>query len=256
MRDSPISEVDLRDCLSEYSRKEVDFYRFPGNYGDSVIWHGTMELLTSLDIQVRYVEINSLQNSNILLIDGGGNLVDYYTDVKQFLLMKPDVYSQIVILPHSIMGEAQANVLNSVSSNLTVFCRERVSAEFLRAKLTKAKVYLWHDCAFYNRFIPVPAGSGELNAFRSDRESVLETKPTNSVDLSADGYARKPLQELIALIQGYQQVNSDRLHIAILSTLLGKTVKLFPNSYYKNKAVFEYSLKTFPNISFIEKHTV
>lgn len=256
MRDSLISELDLRECLCKYSGKEVDFYRFPGNYGDSVIWHGTMELLTALDIKVRYVETDSRQNNNVLLIDGGGNLVDYYSDVKQFLIMKPDAYSEIVILPHSIMGEAQAIVLNSVSSNLTIFCRERVSAEFLHAKLTKAKVHLWHDCAFYNHFTPVPAGSGELNAFRTDRESVLETKPSSSVDLSANGYAKKPLQELVASIQGYQHVNSDRLHIAILSTLLGKTVKLFPNAYYKNKAVFEYSLKRFPNIAFIERHTV
>ncbi len=41
-----------------------------------------------------------------------------------------------------------------------------------------------------------------------------------------------------------------KIHIA--ATLLGEKVKLFPNSYYKNKAVFEYSLKRFSNVDFVE----
>jgi len=251
-----MTEMDLKEYLAEFSGNEVDFYRFPGNYGDSVIWHGTMQLLETLDIQVRYVEMGSPKYHNVLFIDGGGNFVDYYSDVKQFLLTKPDVYGQIVILPHTIMGEAQAKVLNAVSSDLTVFCREPVSAKFLDDKLTKAKVYLWHDCAFYNQFNPMPEGKGELNAFRSDIESVREPKPAANMDLSANGFAKKPLEELIAAIQGYKQVNTDRLHLAILSTLLGKKVMLFPNSYYKNKAVFEHSLKNLPNIIFVERHTL
>ena len=59
-------------------------------------------------------------------------------------------------------------------------------------------------------------------------------------------------EELIGALQKYEQVNTDRLHIAIAATLLGKKVKLFPNSYYKNRAVFEYSLKRFSNVSFVE----
>ena len=191
----------------------------------------------------------------MLFIDGGGNFVDYYSDVRDFLIKKPALYSEIVILPHTIFGEKQIEVLNNLSSKLTVFCREKVSAEFLEDKLTYGKVYLWHDCAFYNEFsqIPVPAGDGALNAFRSDDESILNTLPESNNDLSYNGYATKPLDELIGVLQKYAQVNTDRLHIAIGSTLLGKQVKLFPNLYYKNKAVFDYSLKKFPNISFVEK---
>ena len=248
-----MKKFDLKKYLSKYKNTSVDFFRFPGNYGDSLIWHGTKKLLSSLNISERYIDNSSPKYNDVLFIDGGGNLVDYYSDVRDFLIKKPALYSEIVILPHTIFGEKQIEVLNNILSSLTIFCREKVSAKFLEDKLTHGKVYLWHDCAFYNEFPQIPAGSGVLNAFRSDIESVLNTQPESNNDISYNGYATKPLEALIGVLQKYARVNTDRLHIAIGSTLLGKQVKLFPNLYYKNKAVFDYSLKKFPNISFIEK---
>lgn len=248
-----MEEFDLKKYLDKYKNTSVDFFRFPGNYGDSLIWHGTKVLLSSLNILEHYVDISSPKNNDVLFIDGGGNFVDYYSDVKNFLIKKPALYREIVILPHTIFGEKQIEVLNNISSSLTIFCREKVSAKFLEDRLTHGEVYLWHDCAFYNKFSQIPAGNGVLNAFRLDVESILNTRLESNDDLSYNGYATKPLDEFIEVLQKYAQVNTDRLHIAIGSTLLGKQVKLFPNSYYKNKAVFDYSLKKFPNISFAEK---
>ena len=248
-----MKELDLKRFLSKYRNTNVDFYRFPGNYGDSLICHGTKILLSSLDISERYVEIDSPKYNEVLFIDGGGNFVDYYSDVRDFLTKKSDLYKEIVILPHTIFGKKQVEILNAISSKLTVFCRDMVSAKFLENKLTHGKVYLWHDCAFYNDFTKVPTGKGILNAFRSDKESVLNKLPIANHDLSYNGYAKKPLKDLISKLKKYKQINTDRLHIAICATLLGKHVKLFPNSYYKNKAVFDYSLKRYPNINFIKK---
>jgi len=248
-----MKEFDLREYLGKYKDTRIDFFRFPGNYGDSLIWHGTKRLLLSLNISECCVDISSPKYNDVLFIDGGGNLVDYYSDVRDFLIKKPTLYSEIVILPHTIFGEKQIEILNNLSSKLTVFCREKISAKFLGDKLTHGKVYLWHDCAFYNEFSQILVGNGVLNAFRSDNESILNALPESNNDLSHNGYATKPLDELIGILQKYAQVNTDRLHIAIGSALLGKQVKLFPNSYYKNKAVFDYSLGKFPNIDFIEK---
>jgi len=247
-----MEELDLKKYLSKYKNSAVDFFRFPGNYGDSLIWHGTKILLMSLNIKENYVEIDSLQHNDILLIDGGGNFVDYYSDVRDFLIKKPNLYEEIIILPHTIFGEKQIEVLNNVSSKLTVFCREKVSAKFVEESLIRGDVYLWHDCALYNKFPNDPSGDGVLNAFRSDKESVLSTTPESNKDISYNGYATKPLDNFINTLKKYEQVNTDRLHVAIGAMLLGKQIKLFPNSYYKNEAVFDYSLKKFPNINFVE----
>jgi exopolysaccharide biosynthesis predicted pyruvyltransferase EpsI len=247
-----MKELDLKKFLSKYKGTTVDFYRFSGNYGDSLIWHGTKKLLSSLNISMKYVDITSPKHNDILFIDGGGNFIDYYSDVGDFLTRKPNLYREIVILPHTIFGKRQVEVLKDISSKLTVFCREKISAKFLENKLTHGKVYLWHDCAFYNTFPKVAVGKGILNAFRLDKESILKKLPKANRDLSYNGYAKKPLKDFINKLKKYEQINTDRLHVAICATLLGKHVKLFPNSYYKNKAVFEYSLKRFSNVSFVE----
>lgn len=245
-----MEEVDLKQFLEKYRGAKVDFYRFPGNYGDSLIWHGTKILLNELSITENYVEIEPPKINNVLFIDGGGNFVDYYSDVRNFLIKKHDLYKEIVILPHTIFGDKQIDTLNNLSGNITVFCREKVSFNFVRQNFLKGNVYLWHDCAFYNNFSKSPDGKGVLNAFRKDKELILNSVPNVNNDLSYNGYATKPLDELIDSLKQYEEINTDRLHIAICATLLGKRVNLFPNSYYKNEAVFDYSLRNFPNISF------
>lgn len=245
-------QLDLREYLDDYRNRKVDFFRFPGNYGDSLIWHGTKALLSSLGIVAQNVDISSPKYHSILIIDGGGNLVDYYSDVRDFLRKKSGLYDEIIILPHTIFGEKQIETLNTISSKLTVFCREKVSARLLEEKLTHAQIYLWHDCAFYNKFSKTYTGVGVFDSFRQDRESVLRVLPATNNDISSKGYATKPLKEFIETLQRYEQINTDRLHVAIGATLLGKRVRLYPNSYYKNKAVFDYSLKRFNNVRFVD----
>jgi len=247
-----MEEVDLKKFLEKYRNTEVDFYRFPGNYGDSLIWHGTKILLNKLNISENYVEIDTPKSSDILFIDGGGNFVDYYSDVREFLNKKYDLYREIVILPHTIFGDKQIDILNNLSGDVTVFCREKISFDFIKQHLLRGNVYLWHDCAFYNDFQKSQDGKGVLNAFRKDKESILGSIPNINEDISYNGYATKPLDEFINYLEQYEEINTDRLHVAICATLLGKKVNLFPNLYYKNKAVFDYSLRRFPNVSFKE----
>lgn len=247
-----MKELNPLDYLKIYQNQSVDFYRFPGNYGDSLIWHGTKILLSSLNISEDYVDLESPQNRQTLFIDGGGNFIDYYNDVHDFLTEKAHLYENIVILPHTIFGKRQIDVLNNIRGKVTVFCRERVSASFVNESLTHGELYLWHDCAFYNSFDPNPKGEGILQAFRTDMESAHEELPNSNIDVSYNGYAKKPLDKLLGTLEKYKQVDTDRLHVALGAALLGKEVRLFPNSYYKNKAVFDYSLARFPKVSFID----
>lgn len=245
-----MKEVDLKLFLKKYERSCVDFFRFGGNYGDSVIWHGTMNLLSELNISIADVDIVSEKKNDILLIDGGGNLVDYYDDVRSFLFKKHDLYKEIVLLPHTIFGDKQIEVLSKLGNNTTIFCRERESANFVNSIAKNCEVFLWHDCAFYNNFKMAEKGTGTLNAFRSDIESIRKHLPESNIDISYNGYATKPLNDFLTTIGNFEQVNTDRLHVAITAVLLGKKVTFFPNSYFKNEAVFNYSLSRFSNIKF------
>lgn len=246
-----MKELDLNEYLGTYRHGKVDFYRFPGNYGDSLIWHGTMKLLEGLDIAVNYVDEKSVNLRPTLFIDGGGNLVDYYHNVRNFLERMKDRYQKVIILPHTVYGEKQKELLRNLKNNIAIFCRERMSYEFVSKCAGNCGVYLWHDMAFYNKIDKKESGAGVLNAFRNDVESIKINIPADNIDISQNGYAKKPLDQLLHTISPYSVVNTDRLHVAIAATLLGKEVNLFANSYYKNKAVYEYSLKKYPNIKFI-----
>ena len=42
------------------------------------------------------------------------------------------------------------------------------------------------------------------------------------------------------------------LHLAIAGALLGKPVECYPNSYFKNEAVYHFSMKDrFPNVQWM-----
>ncbi len=247
-----IEELDLRSFLKDLAHSRVDFYRFPGNYGDSLIFHGTKTLLDELSIEIDFVEINSDKINEVLLIDGGGNFVDEYSDVRDFLIKKHQIYKKIVILPHTIYGKKQAELLPLLGSNVTLFCREVFSYEFVRKNITLATCYLWHDCAFYNDLRNYgKVGEGVLNAFRIDVESGTKVLPEDNVDISYDGWCMKPLDGFLKKIAGYEEIRTDRLHVAIASAILNKRVIFFANSYYKNLAVYEYSLKKYSEVVFV-----
>ena len=55
---------------------------------------------------------------------------------------------------------------------------------------------------------------------------------------------------LLRAIDQFASVRTDRLHVAIAAAMLGKTVELYDNSYYKNRAVFDFSLSSLLNVRF------
>ena len=139
-----------------------------------------------------------------------------------------------------------------MDSNATIFCREKITYEFVKKNAKKAEYYLWSDCAFYNDLINyLEVGEGILNSFRVDVESSKKELPADNEDISYDGWCMKPLKDFLGKIQKYEEIRTDRLHVAIASAMLGKRVLFYSNSYYKNKAVYEYSLKKYPQVIFV-----
>lgn len=104
-----------------------------------------------------------------------------------------------------------------------------------------------------------------LHCFRTDLEKTAISIPENNVDLSLAvpnflsfidthpewlGYSVK---ELFNFILHYDVVVTNRLHVAMVACLLNKSVQLYPNNYWKVRAVYEYSLGTrfFPKLQWM-----
>lgn len=96
-----------------------------------------------------------------------------------------------------------------------------------------------------------------LNVFRNDVEKTDVLIPGNNLDASAlfamrDMSIESSLDatcKLMTLIGCFSAVKTNRLHVCILSLKMGKKVDFYANSYFKNKAIWEHSLKSqFPNL--------
>lgn len=100
----------------------------------------------------------------------------------------------------------------------------------------------------------------ELFAFRTDVERAegagAATAVANidvSVEFVSDDMSPRLALEatwrMLGFLDRYTTVHTDRLHVAILSALLGKRVLLHDNSYGKNSAVYDQSMRGhFPKV--------
>ena len=89
---------------------------------------------------------------------------------------------------------------------------------------------------------------------RTDRERPTEQKiPAGNVDLPYQGREFTSATKLFRKVGKYKVVHTNRLHIAVAGTLLGRDVRLYGNDYFKNRAIYESSIKpNFPKVKYAE----
>ena len=266
--------------------KQVLYQPNPGNGGDALIVSGTFSFFeyNRIPFQIFNPDLHKkhLQDKRYCLVyAGGGNLVDVYSDARDFIRKHHSIAENLVLLPHTINGNQQ--LLSELSHNTHLFCREKVSYEYTRRKSKNATVYLREDMAFqinptetikdygskypfriYTRYLASALKRGHnplvLNAFRTDVEKTSLPLPAVNMDVSIVfnynrkmddiEWAHKNTADILRFISCFRQINTNRLHIAIAGALIGRKVDFYPNSYYKNKAVYDLSLKQSSNIKF------
>src|SRR5690606_35442984 len=111
-------------------------------------------------------------------------------------------------------------------------------------------------CRVERRIAAIPGSA--LRCLREDGQSRQAARPENNIDLS-EALSSRPYPRytcfwtshcFVCAINHFDTIETDRLHVAIAASLLGKRVLLKRGNYYKNEAVFEHSLKgRFPNTS-------
>ncbi len=233
-----------------------------GNMGDALIVHGEYRFFE--DYGLNYQD----KSSDALLVHGGGGglIEGYYTVVADVLEPHCKRNRDILILPSTIKGHT--DFFNKYSSQFTIIVRDKISYTSLRESgFPPEKLYLAHDMAFYlfeikiqenYRFLP-PLGT--LLALRIDSESAQTGNIDGSMDLSAQyGSGTMGMYEVEAVVKYmllflsiYSVVITDRLHVGIACSILGKKCYMMRNSYYKNRAIFELSIQgRFDCVEFVD----
>lgn len=259
------SDDPFLSLLRSLSGTHVHFFPKSGNAGDGFIAHATYELFKRHGIEfTTHRQTDSVEGQTVL-IGGGGNLVEgRYNDVAD-LIRRHAKNNKIILLPHTIVGFA--DVLSETHRNLTVFCREPVSYRMaLLNGASPENTYLSHDVTFFlddDYFLHFSGDeSGILKALRTDGETTGQVKVSeDNVDMSlswngdlwtSPDFSAHVTNSMAAFVAPFETVQTDRLHVSILSAFLKKNVYLLPNAYYKNRAIFEHSLQPrFPKVQFV-----
>lgn len=251
-----IVDTDIYIFLKKYIGKEIIYIPNIGNAGDSLIAFGTLQVFDELGLNYTIGNYTIKYTNKLLFYAGGGNLVGIYSNCKSFF--KNNMYDNtIVLLPHTIKDED--TLIKSFNDNIIIICREPVSYRYVYNMITnKNNVLLSKDMAFYIKGIDkykLIKGDGICNCFRTDKEKIGIQIPSNNIDLSnklnkKNNTSDKSIIEQVSLsvfeyLSKYDTINTDRLHMAIAGSLLNKHINFYPNNYYKNNAVFEYSIKDF-----------
>ena len=212
-------------------------------------------------------------SDDVILIHGGGNMNDLWQGIRLLKnVLQHNTHNVIIVGPQTYWFNETCfpALFAKAKQDIYLFCREKFSYHLLNSlKVPKnVHVHLSHDTNFYlsKEDFHVRQGNYNLICLRTDKESALFQKEEDIAkslegltlagqlksktfigDLSLHGNFR----DFVRLIETSKRVYTDRLHVAILATILGKETVLYSNSYYKNRGVYEYSLSNYPNVKFV-----
>lgn len=265
-------EILIEDLLIQYQDQLIDFIPNNGNIGDIFIYASTLYLFDKYNIKYNIKYGLPDDGGDVLFVGGGGNLVDDYDWLLPKLESIHNNYKRIIILPHTINGEKVKNIFSLFRENVIVLVREKYSYEYLNSFYKHLEnIYLCKDLAFNfpcSDYAKIPC-NGVLNAYRVDGERTDIIIPKENIDLSDEidigkeysyqfwelDYWQEFLETFLTYIARYKIINTNRLHVAIAGSLMGRIVNFFPNSYYKNQGVYEFSLINFANTVFFFPET-
>jgi len=244
-----------------------------GNLGDCLIASATIQAFEKARIPWSLIrgKRQSVRPSDLLVFGGGGSLVPLYEGGIQCIESLQKLGAPVVVLPQTVRGNKE---FWRQAEGITVFCRDFGSLDFIR-KFPNIPSYLADDMALRldltaDPFSTVAAFRDALSAekkkrvllaFRRDCEAL---RPANeqSIDISALAHPAMESVESIhantcaflAMLAGYSEIQTDRLHVAIGGSLLGIQVRLHDNANSKNREVYETSLKErFPSLRFVSE---
>lgn len=254
-------------------RLPVTFVPNPGNIGDAAINLVCFDYLKERFDTVSICTINGTPHTECVFIGGGGNAVEpLYFNVRDLLDRLPPSH-RVFMFPATIRGYSKT--LRRVSPFARILCRESISLAHVAKQIGPQNVMLAHDAAFLlaprlrhdfaRRMEKSPPA--KCRSFRTDLESNHSQFGGNDImleegtwmfgqDATADmAVARVCIWDTARYLLDFGEVETDRLHCAILAAILERRTLLRANSYYKNAAVFDHSLSRLANTTFLPSDT-
>lgn len=244
-------ELLAKKIKKECHSNTIYYLPNPGNWGDALIRYATLSFLNDNSIPfselrlTRKIDwIKPLFKRGILVYGGGGAWCKNWNHAYNILLKKKFLFSKLIVLPSTF--ELKYDLPNTI-----FFRRDQYGS-----KINMPESLFCHDMVFYlkNKIKPSQKANKQIgNFFRVDHEGLKNQIPDNNIDITHDKNVYDPIEPFIEILSMYEIINTDKLHIAILGSLLNKKVNFYSGNYFKNKAVYLSSIKNnFPETRFFE----
>lgn len=231
VKPAPVAKTRLlglkhfRPIFEELRGKRIGYAPNFGNCGDDMITQATVQLFTRFGLD--WQPWREGRDYDVLLFGGGGSMGgSYYStfELRQKLLASG---LPVIVLPQSFMGP-------EAGAYAKVYVRERDSLQhapdaILAPDLALGMEWLNEQEAVYERGL----------FLRRDLEGLFE-HPASKGDPArlVQGWA-----DYLRLAGQHGWIITDRLHFAIAGLLCGRRVTLLPNSYHKNRSMYDTWLK-------------
>lgn len=278
---------DLVACIEDFRKDTVVFVPNPGNAGDNLINLGIYRMLDRLGITYTLGNHAGVYPDRVIFHGGGGSLVSHFPGADTFFRNNHPVCRQLVIFPHTI--RSYGDMIADMDDRCHVFAREDNSFDYVGRHAKQAHVYKVHDMAFMLdrdyihglswdlaalrkkgllrswivMLLKLKATArlrdSTLHAFRIDEESRHAPLHPLNYDVSrlfstgtmSETFCRNSAKALLKAIESFKSVETDRLHVSILSAIAGLPIIMNDNSYGKNRDVHDFSIKGyFGNLTF------
>lgn len=253
-----IEFIRLEETLRAFADGErLLFVVNRGNWGDGLIRYATERFFRRMGLDYTSISLRDARSmgpddlrattgsSRVRLVfSGGGAFLESYDIPRQFrrLVKKTD---QVLVLPHTFAMPVEELRLRKTD---ILFRRDQSgSTRFAPEAVFCHDMALSLDC-----ISPLVDGCGVGFFMRGDIEKVGGiTVPEGNRDISAEGTETTPMADFLEAIGRFEIVHTNRLHVAIAAALMGRQVHLYANSYFKNRAIYDASLRSaFPNVTF------
>lgn len=228
MRLIDISHFD--HIFAQFSGKFVSVVEGWGNVGDKFIFQSTRQLLDEYKVLYEVIgEPNDVRGEACLLF-GGGNLGSNYfaeCDIRERFASAAEAKGiPTVVLPQSIMKPVSRRYSQ-------VFIREPYSMLLYNGGMIAPDLAMGYDFNLYQEPLH------DLGIFLR-RDGEAQHAKHNYPD---PAIIAPTVLEYFTLAGMYKKIITDRLHFAICALYHKRDVTLLPNSYHKNRGMWEMWLE-------------
>lgn len=259
--EAAIMSKRLLSVLKEYRGRKFVLVEPGGNHGDYLIYKGFHKLaqlagldcVANTDYDFKSAKVSS---DSVVYIHGCGGYVPLWVGGPESLQSVLSNHRGVVILGPTTfsddlnyISQVFANCLkDNVSKRIVIFAREQKSLGVLREFMPSyVDIDIDHDTA--------------LNLSKEDmlKQNVIQKYKMYGIrgdkEMSRDtiyNYLRwldpinvcSTFDEWIMFHAQAKEIVTNRTHSSILGSILGIPTTLLPNSYHKNRSIWEYSLQS------------